>query len=133
VPTLAAADRAVGVQCPFEKHAGTVREAEPVVQRCRPVGRGAPPPRADDDAIDTHFERMPRACAVHLDRADECVTGIELRVARLEPSPGGHMPARVDGCERDRVARLDGEDRLEVGREVAVERPALERDLVQRH
>ncbi len=44
------------------------------------------------------------------------------------------MPQPASGeANRDGVAGVDGQDRLEVAREVAVERPSLERYLVQRH
>ena len=45
----------------------------------------------------------------------------------------GGAPAGVETGEGDGVAALDRENRLQVAREVAVERAALERDLVERH
>jgi hypothetical protein len=84
-------------------------------------------------------EQVARLGAAHLDRADERVAAIEL-VTRLEVGARSSVgagrlrpPARVECREGDGVARMDGEHGRQVAREVAVERPALERELVQRH
>ncbi len=131
-PALVASDSALGVELPAEKHA--VRdEAQPLVHRRRPVGRRAPAPAARNDAVDRDLERLSCAGATDLDRPDQRVTGIELLVARLELRPRLEVPAGVEGGERDRVARVDRQHGLEVAGEVAVQRPPLERDLVDGH
>ena len=113
---------------------GAVREAEPLVQRSRPVAAAAHhPQRRRRTLVDTDLERLACTGTAYLDRTDQRVAGVELGVASLGTVPRGYVPARVEGGERDRVARLDGEDRLEVTGEVAVQRPPLERDFVQRH
>jgi hypothetical protein len=75
-----------------------------------------------------------RPGAADLDRADQGVARVQLAFQAV----GIRLvlrraPAGVEARERDRVSRLDRQDRLEVAREVAVERAPLERDLVQRH
>ena len=114
VPSLAPTDPAVRFERPLEQDARTVRKAESIVQRSRPVGRCAPAPRADDDSVDPDLEDLARARATHFDRTDESVAAVELRVARLEVRAGGHMPPRIQGGEGDRVARINREDRLEI-------------------
>jgi hypothetical protein len=58
---------------------------------------------------------------------------VALRTALGEGLPIAPAPSCVETREGDRVARIDGEDGLEITREVAVQRSALERDLVVRH
>ena len=97
-----------------------------------PASRDAP--GADPDLVDLDLERLAGARAAHLDRPDERMAGVELVPSGARGSKRScvrRAPAGVEARERDRVARLDGEDRLEVAREVAVERAPLERDLVR--
>jgi hypothetical protein len=61
------------------------------------------------------------------------MTGVEGLVTWLESRPRGHVPARVETRELDRVSRFHGQDRLEIAREVTVERASLERNLVVGH
>ena len=74
------------------------------------------------------------------DRPDQRVTGVELRVARLETlalrAVGARRlepPSRVERRESDRVAGVDLEHRLELAREVPVQVAPLERQLMERH
>ena len=86
--------------------------------------------------LDPHLERLAGTGASDLDRADESVPRVErvaLAPALREGLTRRVAPARVQARERDRVTGLDGENRLEVPREVTVQRASLERDLVQRH
>jgi len=79
-------------------------------------------------------QRLAGPRTADLDRPDEGMSGVQLAFQAV----GIHLvlrraPAGVEAGERDRVSRLDRQDRLEVAREVAVERAPLERDLAQRH
>ena len=60
--------------------------------------------------------------------------GVELIAVRPtpgEPLPVLAAPAGVEAREDDRIAGVGGENRLELAREMAVQRPPLERDLVE--
>ena len=64
------------------------------------------------------------------DRAGEACPSSSGRRRRLEPRPVVETPAGVRRREAHRVAGVDLEHRVEVAREVPVQRPALERQLV---
>jgi hypothetical protein len=85
------------------------------------------------DLVDADRERVAGARASDLDRPRERVARVELLVARLEALARCEIPAGVRNREAHRVAGLDGQHGLEVAREVAVERPPLERQLVDGH
>jgi hypothetical protein len=120
-------------ELPVEGHAAPVREPEPIVQRRPPAAGRAPPPRTGNDPVDRHLEHPACYGAANLDRANERVSGVELRMTRLEHRSPPHVPAGGERREADRVPRVDREDRLEVAREVPVQRPPLEGDLVQHY
>ena len=131
-PALVPADSTIHVELPAKQDA--VRdEPEPLVHRRRPGGRPAPAPAPWGDTVDRDLERLSGASATDLDRPDQRVTGVELLVARLELRPRLDVPAGVERRERDRVPGVDREHGLEVAREVPVQRPPLERDLVDGH
>jgi len=108
-------------------------QGEAIVQRSRPVRRCAPPPRADDDLVDAHYQGLSGPAAANLDRTDQRVPCVQHVVSWLEELARFGSPARAEAREGDRVVHVDREDRFEVAREVAVERAPLERDLVERH
>ena len=117
-----------------------LRDAEALVERRRPASGVGDPQVSDAHLVDLHDEDLPGARAAHLHRPDERVPAVELGIARLEAlARPSRVLRRADsptgvGCgERDRVPGLDRQHRLEVAREVAVEGPPLERDLVERH
>ena len=98
------------------------------------------PNGADPHRVDPDLEHLPGRRPTNRDRPDQRVTGVELRVARLEAVALRAVGARrlepppgVERREGDRVAGVDLEHRLELAREVAVQVAPLERQLVQRH
>jgi hypothetical protein len=111
-------------------------EAEPRVEPRGPAAGVGVPEAPDPQLVDADHEGIAAAGAADADRADQCVARVEqVAVAGLEAAsrvdrPRLESPARVEGAERDRVAGVDLEHRLEVAREVTVERAALEGDLV---
>src|SRR4029453_6428667 len=98
------------LQPPFQEHARALRKAQPVIEGVRPVGGGAPAPRAGADEVDPHLEGAARARSADLDRPDESMALIELASARLESLPGSRVPTRIKACERDRVPGVDLEN-----------------------
>ena len=123
----------IRVECPPERPRLELGDAEALVEgRCETAGvRDAPLP--DTDRSDPDLERLPRTRSAHLDRPDESVPAIELGVSIAELLVLERPPAGVEARDDDRIALLDRQHGLEVGREVAVERPSLERELVDRH
>jgi hypothetical protein len=135
-PDLIAAHAGIRVELPVDDDRLAVVDPETLVQRRVPAARIGDAPGSDPDLVDPHLERLAGARAAHFDGADERMAGVllvPLRCAQLEALTGRPTPAGVQAREPDGVARLDSEDRLEVAREVTVERPPLERDLVVRH
>jgi hypothetical protein len=61
------------------------------------------------------------------------VTLVQLRALRLEGLVTRDVPGVIGHGDPNRVARVDLEDRIEVGREVAVQVSLLERQLVDGH
>ena len=141
----AAAGRSSGRPAPpaaCRARRGTARARPAARRRARPRRRAPSRSRAASlasvtphapgrDLVDPDGERLARARAAHLDRPGERVAVVELRrsrgsngSSRLEP------PARVRRREPDGVARVDRQHRLEVAREVPVQRAPLERQLV---
>src|SRR4051794_9878616 len=108
-----------------------VADAETVVEPCRPAAGDRPPEVADTQGVDRHLEDVAWLRAAHGNGADQRVTGVELRVTRLELRLArSRVPAGVEARERDRVAAVDLDDRVELWREVTVQRPPFEWDLV---
>ena len=132
-PRLGAADARVRVERPEERDGFCVRDAEPVVERRAEASCLGDAARTDPHLVDPDLERLARARTANCDRADERMTGVELALAFRVRLVLGVAPSGVETREGDRVARLDRQDRLELAREVPVERAALERDLVVRH
>ena len=139
-PRLVMPDGGIRVELPDQRRSLPVCDSQPLVQRCRPSTRVGDAPGADAQLIDPDDERSTRVRPAHGDGPDQRMACVELAVARLETISGpGHVvrrpdpPAGVWRRERDRVAGVDRQHRLEVSREVAVQRAALEWDLVQSH
>ena len=131
---LGATDTRVCVERPVESERFALADSEPIVEWRRPAAGLRDAPRADANFVDLDRQRLSCLRAADLDRADQGMACVELAF----PAVGIQLvlrraPARVEARERDRVSRLDRQDRLEVAREVAVERAPLERDLAQRH
>ena len=136
-PLLVTSDPRLGVELPRDHPRDPLRDAEPLIQRGREAAREREPVGPDPNLVDPDDERLAAARAPHFEGPDEGVPVVELRIARLEKPPVGAVqvnrleaPARIQRRERDRVAGVDGEDGLELGREVPVERAPLERHLV---
>src|SRR5262249_52819889 len=127
---LVACTSGVRVQLPAKEAVRAFADLEPVVEPGRPPRSDGEAELADTNLVDAHLERLPRARVAHLDRPDQCMAFVELCIAWLELLARTDVPARVEAGERDRVAAVDREDRREIRREVAVERAAIERDLV---
>src|SRR5262245_58059045 len=121
---------AVWIERPPQPPFVAAAHAQPIVERRLPAARLGDPPGADTQRVDPHLERLPGRCATDLDRPDHRVTAVELRLARLEAFVGEAPPAGIEARERDRVPRVDRQHRLEIAREVPVQRPPLEWDLV---
>src|SRR5262249_52910461 len=93
-----------------------------------------------DDRVDAHLERHPGPGSADLDRADQGMAHVELRVARLEAPTGLvratralHAPVAIERAESDGVPGAARERGPKVAREVAVERAAFGLDRMQRH
>jgi hypothetical protein len=134
---LIATDTGVRVQLPPQRMRLPVIDPEPSVEGIGPAARVGEAVWPDSDRANPNLEGLAGARASHLDRADQGVPCVELRIARLEAATGRpaglEAPARVERRDRDRVSGVDSEHRLEVRREVPVQRAPLERNLVQRH
>ncbi len=118
---------------PDDRPRGTRSRQRVGVERPRHalVARERDPPAADAHLVDAHGERPARDRPAHRHRPDEGVAAVQLGVELVEGLPLGHgVPARVERREADRVPRVDGRDRRQVAREVAVERAPLEGKLV---
>ncbi len=87
-------------------------------------------PGARPDLVDTNRERVARLRSAHLDRPGQRVTGVDSRVVLGEPLARFEEPAGVRRREADGVAGVDRQHRLELAREVTVQGPPLERQLV---
>ena len=87
-------------------------------------------PRPGLHGVDVHDERLPLARAAYLDRPRERVPVVLRREPRLEVRLRVERPTRVRHREPNGVTRIDGHDGRQVAREVPVERPPLERELV---
>ena len=132
-PRLGASGARVRVERPVERDGLCVRDAEPIVERRAEAPCLGDAARTDPHLVDRDLERLPRPRPAHLDRPDEGVPRVELARSFRVRHVLGVAPSGVETREGDRVPGLDRQDRLELAREVAVERPALERDLVVRH
>jgi hypothetical protein len=133
---LIAAEAGVRVELPFEDGVLTLVDTEALIEWRVPAACVGDAPRPDPHLVDPHLQRLSGSRSAHLDGADERVTGVALvTIGRTEFEAVARYvaPAGVQARERDRVSRLDRQDRLEVAGEVAVERAPLEWDLVQRH
>ena len=131
---VGATDPRVCVEFPVESERVPVADTEPIIEWRRPATGLRDAARADANLVDLDRKRLPRQRPADLDRPDQRMPSVELALSAV----GIHLvlrraPTRVQARERDRVSRLDRQDRLERAREVAVERAPLERDLVQRH
>ena len=100
-----------------------------------PVGRLGErgTPRAGLDLIDPNRERLAGTRTANLDRSRERMPGVELWVTRGHSVVAAATPTRVRHRDPHGVARIDGENRLEVAGEAAVQVAGVERKLVQRH
>jgi len=118
-----------------QRHLAPERPADPV--RELPLERMAATavvdaPRPWFDRVDLHHQRLADARAADGDGAGQRVSGVDL-ACRLEVLARPDIPVVVRHGEANRVARLDLEHRLELGREVPVQVAPLERQLMQRH
>ena len=72
-------------------------------------------PRADLHCIDVHFERSAGSSPANLDRTDERVPVVQLRIEVVEVLPlRNGVPACVESGEAKRVAGIDRQDRRQV-------------------
>ena len=118
------------VDLPRQGDTVAVADAELVVQRRLPASGEGGAPGSDSDLVDANLERLTGLGAADLDRPDQRVTVVELLASRLELATRFDVPAGIETGERNGVSAVDGQDRLQVAREVAVQRPALEWNLV---
>ena len=139
-PRPVAAEAGVGVELPREDRRLALGHVEPVVHEGRPAAGNSQAEGADSHRVDPDLEHLPRAAPTNRDRPDQRVTGVELRVARLETlalrAVGARRlepPSRIERRESDRVAGVDLEHRLELAREMPVQVAPLERELMERH
>jgi hypothetical protein len=75
------------------------------------------------ESVDANGQRRSGFGAPDLERTHECMTRVELGVARFEEHALGVTPATGERREGDRVTRVDRKDRWNAAREVPVQRP----------
>ena len=134
VSRIGTSDPRVRVELPEKSESVASAQTEPIVERRAPASCLRDAASADPHLVDPDRERLPCPCAADREGPDQRMAGVELAVASFRKELVlGRAPAGIQARERDRVARIDGEHRLEVTREMTVERAPLERDLVVRH
>ena len=88
------------------------------------------PPRPGRDFVDRDAQRLPGSRTAHLDRSGEGVAEPFELVSGHDRAIWLDAPAGVRDVDAHGVAPIDGQHRLELDREVPVQRAPLQRDLV---
>src|SRR6266542_5032130 len=144
-PAPVAREACHAVQVPLEEMPVEIREPQPLPERAPPAARPRPAPAPGANLVDPNLQHCAWPSAADGDRPDKRMSeraplAVALRFAwpKLPPLTylGGRRPAtptRVERGKEDGVSRVDRQDRLELAREVPVNGPLGERELVNRH
>jgi hypothetical protein len=110
---VGATEPRVCVEFPVESDRLTLTDTEPIIEWRRPTTGLRDAARADANLVDRDHKRLPRQRPANLDRPDQRMSLPWRAVGTIRTARTAASDTPVQARERDRVSRLDRQDRLE--------------------